>query len=254
MLLHVFRFRSAPNIQSKTPFHDLAPQTRLVCVLVSAFAIAFTSNGKWTTWGIYGLGILSLILLVRLNLLILLKRVALEFAFVALILLGTLFRQEGTVIWRWGFVQITTVGLIVLGSVTIKVLLSLLLLNILILTTPIPVLLQGLLILGIPPLLVAIMTAMYRYISVLEDSFLTMQRAAKSRNLMVNKATIRFILGNMIGSLFIRTYERGERVYQAMLARGYQGIPAKEKPQPLRKLDFFALTVTMIVLILGQLN
>jgi len=31
----------------------------------------------------------------------------------------------------------------------------------------------------------------------------------------------------MLGSLFIRTYDRGERIYQAMLARGYQGIPTQ---------------------------
>jgi len=33
------------------------------------------------------------------------------------------------------------------------------------------------------------------------------------------------VLGHMVGSLFLRTYERSERVYAAMLARGYDGEP-----------------------------
>ena len=31
------------------------------------------------------------------------------------------------------------------------------------------------------------------------------------------------VLGHMLGSLFLRSYERGERVYVAMLSRGYEG-------------------------------
>src|SRR5689334_24023764 len=47
------------------------------------------------------------------------------------VLLGTLFRGGGEVLWSWGVFKITTVGLTVLGSVTLKALLSLLMLNVL---------------------------------------------------------------------------------------------------------------------------
>jgi cobalt/nickel transport system permease protein len=56
----------------------------------------------------------------------------------------------------------------------------------------------------------------------------------------------------MIGSLFIRTYERGERVYQAMQARGYQGVPLVEKVPSGGRLDIMALTITSIWIVLGQ--
>jgi cobalt/nickel transport system permease protein len=31
------------------------------------------------------------------------------------------------------------------------------------------------------------------------------------------------VVGNMVGSVFLRSYERGERIYQAMRARGFGG-------------------------------
>jgi cobalt/nickel transport system permease protein len=152
--------------------------------LLIVFAIVLTANGHWLTWAIYGLALLGLLLLSRVTLSVLLKRVAVEAAFIFVVLLGTLFREGGRVLWAWGPLKITTVGLIVLGSVTLKALLSLLMLNVLTLTTSIPALLNALLVLRTPPLLVAILASMYRYINVLIGEFNAMRRAAASRNLM----------------------------------------------------------------------
>jgi len=115
------------------------------------FAIALTPNGRWLTWGIYSVGVLGVGLVSRVNKKVLLTRIAVEFAFIGTVLLGTLFRDGGEVVWSWGFIQITTEGLTVLGSVTIKALLSLLTLNILTLTTSVPALLNALTALRVPP-------------------------------------------------------------------------------------------------------
>jgi cobalt/nickel transport system permease protein len=216
------------------------------------FAIVLTPNGHWWTWAVYGLAILSLIWLSQVTLLVLLRRLAVEFTFIGVVFLGTLFRGGGRILWAWGPLQITTVGLIVLGSVTLKALLSLLILNILTLTTSVPALLQAMVELRVPPLLVAILSSMYRYISVLTGEFNAMRRAAESRNLMSTNRWQRLVIGNMIGSLFIRTYGRGERVYQAMLSRGYQGLPVVEKVPPGGRHDVVALTLTVILALLGQ--
>lgn len=253
MLLHVGAFKLDVDSKQTTPWHSLAPRTRLLCTLLSVFAIALTPNGHWWTWAIYSLGVLGVIILSRVTLLVLLKRVAVEFVFIGTVLLGTLFRSGGETIWSWGVLQITTEGLTVLGSVTLKALLSLLMVNVLILTTSIPALLQALVALRTPPLLVAIMASMYRYIGVLVGEFNAMRRAAASRNLMGSNHWQRLVIGNMIGALFIRTYERGDRVYQAMLSRGYQGIPPVEKVPPGGKRDVLALTLTLILALLGQL-
>jgi cobalt/nickel transport system permease protein len=130
--------------------------------------------------------------------------------------------------------------------------LSLLMLNLLTLTTSIAALLNALIALRTPPLLVAILASMYRYIGVLIGEFNAMRRAALSRNLMSSKRRQRLVIGNMMGSLFIRTYERGERVYQAMLARGYQGLPPVEKVPSGGRRDIVALTLTLILALLGQ--
>lgn len=252
MLLHIGALHLDVDSKRTTVWHSLAPHTRLLCTLLFVFAIVLTPNGHWWTWGIYGLTLLNLILLSKVTLPVLLKRVAVESAFIFVVLLGTLFRGGGRVIWAWGPLQITTVGLTILGSVTLKALLSLLILNVLTLTTSIPALLNALLILRTPPLLVAILASMYRYINVLIGEFNAMHRAALSRNLMSSNRWQRLVVGNMIGSLFIRTYERGERVYQAMLARGYQGIPPREKVPKGGAWDVVALTLTVMLSLLGQ--
>lgn len=253
MLLHIHNFVQNQGNQSCTPWHSLSAHTRLLSALVMVFAIALTPNGQWTTWVIYGLSVLIVILLSRVSLSRLLSRVAIEFVFIGIVLVETLFQNDGKVIWSWGAVQITTTGLLVLGSVTFKVLLSLLTLNLLVLTTAIPDLFEGLLSLGTSPLLIAIMASMYRYIEVLVRELTTIRRAALSRNLMINPTTTRLITGNTIGSLFIRTYERGELIYQAMLARGYQGLPSNVTPLIYKKQDKLAFVITGIIIFLGQL-
>lgn len=235
-----------------TPWHCLVPQTRLVCALGFVFATALTPTGAWITWGIYGLGLGLLILISQVTLGALVKRVALEASFVGVVLLGTLFHGGGTVLWQWGFFTITSQGLIILGSVSLKALLSLIMLNILTLTTSVSDLLQGLAWLRTPPLLVAIMASMYRYLAVLITEFSTMRRAALARNLLARPQGQRQVIGNMMGSLFIRSYERGDRVYQAMVARGYQGTLPTDTYFPMTLHDRIALGLMGVLVLLGQ--
>lgn len=252
MLLHIHAFHLDVDSQRTTPWHYLTPRTRLLCVLLFVFATALTPNGQWPTWAVYAAGLAILIGVSRVTLTVLLKRVAIELSFVSVVLLGTLFRTGGEVVWQWGWLKITSVGLTVLGSVTLKVLLSLLMVNLLTLTTSIPSLLHGLATLRVPPLLVAIFASMYRYLGVLVEEITTMRRAAASRNLTSNRRWYRLVVGNTIGALFLRTYDRGDRVHQAMLARGYTGsLPTTTTPHTGRR-DILAITAMLALLLLGQ--
>jgi len=253
LLLHIGAFHLDIDSQHQTLWHSLTPQTRLLCVILLLLAIVVTPNGHWLTWGVYAIAILAVLLVSKITLAVLIQRLAVEFGFVGVILLGTLFREGGEVLWQWGVLKVTTTGLTILGSVTLKSLLSLILLNILTLTTSIPALLQALVILKMPPLLVAILASMYRYIDVLIAEFNSMYRAAVSRNLLNHRRWQRLVLGNAIGSLFIRTYERGERVHQAMLARGYQGLPPIQKLPLVRQRDVIILTLTLLFALFGQI-
>ncbi len=262
MLFHIGGFHSHidDDIGTKSGlWNNLAIQTKLVCTLIAVLAIAFTSNGHWGTWLVYGVALIGLLRISQVSLSKLIKRIAVESAFLSTVLLGTLFRGGGEVLWAWGGLQITTVGLMILGSVSCKAFLSLFILNILTLSTSIPTLLHGLMILRTPPLLVAILASMYRYIYILVDEFAAMRRAATSRNFSSRnvwqgkqRAWHRQVLGNMIGMLFIRTYDRGDRIYQAMLARGYQGIPLVLETPQIGQRDFVALNLTLVVVLIGQ--
>jgi cobalt/nickel transport system permease protein len=166
---------------------------------------------------------------------------------------GLLFRDGEGLLWQWGGLKITMTGLVILGSVMGKLCLSLMVMNLLTMTMPIPVLLESLSILKVPPLLIAILASMHRYLDLLIDEFMTMRRAAIARNLMAGKRWQRLVIGNMIGSLFIRTYDRGDRIHQAMLSRGYQGVVVSNRLVKFRRRDRFALLITILFSIFGQL-
>jgi cobalt/nickel transport system permease protein len=198
------------------------------------------------------MGVLLFLLLAQVPIQPLLRRLAVESSFVSVLLLGCLFRSGGQVFWQWGWLQITGTGLVILGSVASKTALSLLLLNTLTLTTSVSELLQALLVLRIPPLLVAILASMVRYIDLLSEEFQSMGKAAKARNLTRRPAWQRLVIGSMIGSLFIRTLDRGERIYHAMLSRGYQGVSTAVSSQPLTLFDGLALGFTILLVGFGQ--
>jgi cobalt/nickel transport system permease protein len=176
-----------------------------------------------------------------------------ELIFISTVLVGTLFRDGGIVLWQWGWLSVTSEGLVILASVFLKASLSLAMLNLLVLTTAVPDLFQALVALRIPRLLVAILAAMYRYTEVLIAEFNTMKRAATARNLMTRSRWQRLVIGHMIGALFIRTYDRGVRIHQAMLARGYTGIPAIPDSSKVTKTDWVFVLFFLLVLLAGQL-
>lgn len=253
MLLHIGGFRLDTESDRHTPWHQLIPKTRVLCAFLLVFAIALTPNGQWLTWAVYGLAVAAIAVISQVQLLDLIKRVAVEFLFVGLVLLGTLFRSGGEVVWQWGILRITTEGLTVLGSVSLKMLLCLTMLNILVLTTSISNLLHALTELRVPKLLVAILFSMHRYIQVLVDEINCMKKAAQSRNLFAQARGKRLVIGNIMGSLFIRTLERGEQIHQAMLARGYTGLPPVLDPPLSQARDRRALAIVLVLVLSGQL-
>lgn len=253
MLFHIGAFRLDLDSDRHTIWHQLVPKTRVLWTLLLIFATSLTPNGQWLTWLVYGLAVGMVAIVSQVTLWDLLKRVVVEFLFVGLVLFGTLFRAGGETVWQWGFLQITTEGLTVLGSVSLKMVLSLTMLNILILTTSVSNLLNALLALRVPQLLVAILFAMYRYIQVLVNEFNCMKKAAQSRNLLRNPRWHRLMIGNMIGSLFIRTVNRGEQIHQAMLARGYTGLPPAIDRPVTRRCDRVSLAIVISVVLMGQI-
>jgi cobalt/nickel transport system permease protein len=112
---------------------------------------------------------------------------------------------------------------VVAASILIKNGLALLAMLVLAGTTPFPKLLAALRKLGVPPLLVATLQFMDRYRHVLLDELDRMATARRARTFRRRRALSWSLLGGLIGMLFLRTFERAERVEGAMLARGWSG-------------------------------
>ena len=116
-------------------------------------------------------------------------------------------------------------GLLVKG--TLGVLASLLLAA----TTEPRALLAGLERLRMPPLLVQIMGFMIRYLDVVTGELGRMMVAMRSRGCDPRSPRHWPALARAMGALFVRSYERGERVHLAMLSRGYTGrLPERGSP------------------------
>jgi cobalt/nickel transport system permease protein len=65
------------------------------------------------------------------------------------------------------------------------------------------------------------------------------------------------VAGNMAGQLFLRSYERSDRIYNAMLSRGYSGHLYTLNPHEMKPGDYyvtaFAIAAIFIVQVLGRL-
>jgi cobalt/nickel transport system permease protein len=89
--------------------------------------------------------------------------------------------------------------------------------------TPFARLLTALGRLGAPPVLVATLHFLYRYAHVLTEELDRMVLARRSRSFRRSGRIDWGLLTGLIGVLFLRAMERGERVHAAMLARGWDG-------------------------------
>jgi cobalt/nickel transport system permease protein len=123
-------------------------------------------------------------------------------------------------------------------------------------TTPFHSLVDALRELRVPRIIVAIIGFMYRYLAVLVDEATRMMRARASRSAVVagrGGGSVRWratVTGRMVGALFLRSYERSERIYAAMQARGFDGELRYLPGPPLgsRQLAGFGLAIGALVL------
>jgi cobalt/nickel transport system permease protein len=104
-------------------------------------------------------------------------------------------------------------------------------------TTTFPAVLRGLEAMRVPRLLVLTASFMYRYLFVIVEETGRMRSALAARAYRPRTALHAGTFGRMTTAMFLRTYTRGERVYQAMLARGYDGRMPQLTPLVLRRGD-----------------
>jgi cobalt/nickel transport system permease protein len=233
--------------------HHLDPRTKLLCSLAFILAVVLTPQGTWKVYAVYLLILLVLIWLSRLPVKYILQRSLVIFPFVIMIAIFVPFFKQGQVAASWDIgswhIAITYEGLAVLVNVIVKSWLCILCLIVLSSSTKFEQLLHGMYRLRVPQVFVQITSFMYRYMFVLADQAMRMQMARDSRNYGLNRSNIFKTMGNMIGMLFIRSYERAERIYAAMLSRGYSGEIVVVNQLRFRLPDaYFALSLALLLI------
>ena len=204
-----------------TPVHALEPQVKIVAMLGFIVVAVATPITWWPAFVAYGVLVFGVIALAQLPLRVVFARSLIEVPFVAFALLMPVF-GTGDRIDVLG-VSLSKIGLESGASIVAKGTLGVLCAVCLSATTPAREILRGLERLRLPKLLVQIISFMIRYVNVVSDEMSRMRVARLSRGFEAHGLRAWRFLANVAAALFIRSYERGERVYLAMLARGYSG-------------------------------
>ena len=215
-------------VAGTSPIHRLDPRIKAAVALLAILSNALLPDGAWPAFALtFGL-VLAVGWLAGLGPTYPVVRsfVALPFALAALTMAFTLPGQPlfALAVGPWQLVA-TDAGLLRFGSVVVRSLLSVQVAILLTATTPFPDLLHALRHLGLPSLLVTIVSLMYRYLFVLADEAARLLRAREARSVGSGGSVLwrGRVAGHMVGQLFLRSYERSDRVYDAMLARGMDG-------------------------------
>jgi cobalt/nickel transport system permease protein len=224
-----------PYRPGASPIHKLDPRVKLVLALAFIVTASLTPVGAWPIYILLFSIALSVELLSELGVAYVLKRANLALPFL-LAALPIIFTSGSPVLFviplGFGGLEVSQEGLVRFASIGFKSWVSVQIAVVLASTTPFPDLLVAMRALKVPRLLVAIFGLMWRYLFVLADEALRLMRARTSRSGHSAHATGRVggtvawrarVTGGMAGSLFLRSFERGDRIYSAMAARGYDG-------------------------------
>ncbi|MFE3996473.1 cobalt ECF transporter T component CbiQ [Streptomyces goshikiensis] len=204
-----------------SPVHALPAHCKLAATFAFVLVVVSTPRGAVWAFGLYAVLIAIVAAAARIPAGFLLRRLVIEVPFVLFAVLMP-FVAEGERVQFLGM-SLSVSGLWgawnVLAKGTLGVAASVLLAS----TTELRALLLGLQRLRLPPLLVQIASFMIRYGDVITDELRRMSIARRSRGFEARGLRHWGVLAKTAGALFIRSYERGERVYLAMVSRGYAG-------------------------------
>lgn len=199
-----------------SPIHRLDPRTKIAALIGLVVVAVTTPDGAWGAFAAYLTLLGAAIVVARLPLSFVAGRMVVEVPFLGTAALLPFVVDDGVV--RGGTLALK----VTCGVLAVVVLSS---------TTPFPRLLLGFRRLGAPQLVVLIVGLMWRYVHVVADQVRRMQVARRARGHEPRWITDIGAVGASVGTVFIRSLERGERVHLAMRARGYDGtMPASLLP------------------------
>jgi cobalt/nickel transport system permease protein len=224
-----------PYRARSSPVHRLDPRVKFVLTIAFIFATALSPMAAWPAYILLFSLILSVEIMSALGIRYVYKRAALAVPFV-LAALPVIFTTHGKTLFTLSILSGELVGtwegLERFVSIALKSWLSVQAAIVLAASTPFPELLVAMRAVRIPRLLVALFGLMWRYLFVLADEALRLIRARAARSGQSDVPGARKggsvawrarVTGGMAGNLFLRGFERSDRIYMAMISRGYDG-------------------------------
>ena len=253
-------------LHGESPVHQLDPRVKSVICALLVCVIAVAPDGSWGAFGLLFIFLVLVGLLSQVGLLLIQKRAAVALPF-TLAALTVAFATPGEALLTFSFLggnwALTDAGLLRFLFIVLRSYLSVQAAVILVATTPFPDLLWSMRALRVPQVVVAIGGFLYRYIFVLADEVQRLLRAREARSAeparisepngygRAGRSAIwrARVTGSMAGTLFIRSYERSERIHSAMLARGYDGEVRALTPPAMRPVDWVIGALVSVLLL-----
>ena len=243
--------------------HNLDARVKVLVTVAYILSNVLLPDGAWLAFGLAWLFLLCCNLLSALGLGFTFKRsfVALPFALVAV---TAIFSIPGHPLAEWHIGMLTLIptdaGLLRFASVLVRSWLSVQLAILLVAVTEFPDIIHALGHLHVPSIIVTIIAFLYRYLFVLTDEVMRLMRARQARSADAQNARSggsvwwrAHIAGNMAGQLFLRSYERSDRIYDAMLSRGYTGQLQTLHAQKIQSADWLMGAAAIAALIVMQI-
>ena len=154
----------------------------------------------------------------------LLERLIVVNAFVLVVWMFLPFSQPGETVFSFGQITASREGLIFALQITLKTNAIVLATIAVFGTTEAMSLAHALVHLRAPVKLVYLFFFFYRYVSVLHEEYTRLREAMRVRCFMARPGMHTYgTFANLIGMLIVRSFERSERIYEAMLLRGFHG-------------------------------
>ncbi|GAA3244689.1 cobalt ECF transporter T component CbiQ [Nonomuraea helvata] len=201
--------------------HRLPPQCKLLAVFAFAIVVVATPRERFWAFAVYAALLGAVAVAAKVPVTYVLRRMVIEVPFVLFaFLIPIVGMGERTSVLG---VSLSVPGLWAGWNILVKATLGVIASILLAATTEPRVILVGAQRLRLPSLLVQIAMFMLRYMDVIVDEMRRMRVARESRGFEARNFRHIPVIARSAGALFIRSYERGERVHLAMLSRGYSG-------------------------------
>jgi cobalt/nickel transport system permease protein len=203
-----------------SPIHRLDPRAKVVGLAGITLVAVSTPLRAWPAFVACALALAAIAAVARVGVSTVWSRVRVILPLIVFAAAFVPFVRGGPAV-QVGLLDLSEAGLATFALVSAKAAIGAVGAVLLGATTSVPDILHALERLRMPRLLTVIAAFMYRYVFVIADEARRMRTALAARAYRPRHLGQVAALGRMVTGLFLRSYERGERVYLAMVARGY---------------------------------